>query len=134
MKKNNTNTVSNITDNAKKILVAFMQDDFVSDHGWRSTEAAAWMDGFHEQAEMDGKVFAGTLAGMSKAKLVNCSSNKVPMHDRSFSLTDAGRAACEEMDKELNQEAPATSKKTKKAKKEVKVAEPAVKKTKKAKK
>ena len=94
MKKNTKNTVSNITDNAKKILVAFMQVAFVSDPGWRSAEAAAWMDGFHEDAGMDGKVFAGTIAAMSKAKLINCSSNKVPMHDRSFSLTDAGRAAC----------------------------------------
>lgn len=73
----------NITANEKAIIAAYKQDCFVADHGWDSTDAAAWVKGFHSDAGLNGLVFSGAMSSLAKKGLILCDGE-------AFSLTAAG--------------------------------------------
>lgn len=72
-----------LTEREKRVIRAYKKDDFVMDDGWESLEAGAWVKGFHEDCNMNGKEFSGVMSGLSKKGLIYTNSE-------SFSLTEKG--------------------------------------------
>ena len=68
----------------RKVLDAWMNDENVSDYGWESKSAAAWVKGFHKVCDMEGKVFSAVVSSL-------CKKGIMWTNGESFGLTDLGR-------------------------------------------
>ena len=72
-----------LTPNEIKVLSAYVNDDYVNDHGWWSSHAAAWMKDFHQDAGLPGPVFSGVASSLVQKDVISTNGE-------SFSLTPIG--------------------------------------------
>lgn len=80
---------TDLTEMERWVLIEFMLDCFVSDHGWGSRNASTWT-GCLGVAGMTGKQVSGVISSLSKKGLMICD-------EESESLTDAGRRVCDQL-------------------------------------
>lgn len=80
----------NITENQKKLLIAFSEDTHVADLGWEHEDAGAWNDCLADEMVAEGikrESVGGVIAKASEAGLIlTCGGS-----DGATSLTDLGR-------------------------------------------
>lgn len=75
-----------LTINEIAVLDAFTKDCYVRDHGWEDDMAAGWIDGFHEDCNMNGKTFSGVMSSLVKKDILWTNGP-----GEAFGLTDKGR-------------------------------------------
>jgi len=79
-----------ITENQRKLLIAFSKDDHVNDYGWDSEYAVAWnlclADGMVEEG-ISRQSVGGVIAKAAEAGLIRTCGGE----DGSTELTDFGR-------------------------------------------
>ena len=80
-----------ITENQKKLLIAFSKDDHVNNWGWQHEEAGAWNDCLVEgmvDEGIDRRAVGGVIAKAADAGLIRTGGGI----DGSTELTDLGRS------------------------------------------
>lgn len=79
-----------ITENQKKLLIAFSKDDHVNDYGWQDEDAAAWnvclADGMVKEG-ISRQSVGGVIAKAAEAGLICTCGGE----DGNTELTDFGR-------------------------------------------
>ena len=80
-----------ITENQKKLLIAFSYDDAVNDYGWKHEDASCWNSCLAYDMVQNGirpQSVGGVIAKASEAGLIRTCGGE----DGNTSLTDLGRA------------------------------------------
>ncbi|MFW6026152.1 MAG: hypothetical protein ACOCRX_07400 [Candidatus Woesearchaeota archaeon] len=75
--------MTKLTKLERKVIITYMNDDYVSDYGWDNEHAGAWIDVLSENCGLKGRLFSGVMSSLYKKELIIG-------NDECFSLTKKG--------------------------------------------